>query len=139
MTPAACPDTPPLQRAFTTLVVTNADRLIHFGEEDLAIANLARACRPDDGLHRFLDHRVAEHKLDLDLGDQVDGVLAAAIELRWTLLAARAAHFEERHALDADLLECGFYGFQAGGLDDGFDFGHGVKRSRRTRSLLLRA
>jgi hypothetical protein len=40
------------------------------------------------------------------------------------LLAAVTAHFEDGHAVDADLDKRIFHGFELRGLDDGFDFSH---------------
>jgi hypothetical protein len=65
-----------------------------------------------------------DHHLDLDLGQKVDGVFAAAIELGVALLAAMAAGFENGHAFDArfeqGILDC----VQLGGLENGFDLEH---------------
>src|SRR5579883_634431 len=94
-----------LQGALTPLVVTNADRLIDLGQENLAVADLARAGRRDDGLHRLLHDGVGQHRLELDLGDEVDGVLTPAVELGVALLAAMATHLEHGHALDADFVQ----------------------------------
>src|SRR5579883_3445330 len=140
-----------LQGALTPLVVTNADRLIDLGQENLAVADLARAGRRDDGLHRLLHDGVGQHRLELDLGDEVDGVLTPAVELGVALLAAMATHLEHGHALDADFVQGVLDRFQLGGLNDGIDFDHEIlrrlrfddmmrlTRSPRTSNLPLRA
>ena len=49
-----------------------------------------------------LDQRVGDHHLDLDLGQEVDHVFGAAIELGVALLAPETLDLGHRHAGDAD-------------------------------------
>src|SRR6202012_5083608 len=62
--------------------------------------------------------------LDLDLGQEVHDVLGAAVELRLALLAAIALGLDDRHALDAQLLQGFLHLVQLERLDDGFDLFH---------------
>ncbi len=71
-----------------------------------------------DGLHGLVFQVVVDHQFDFDLGEKVDGVLAAAIELGVALLAAMAAGFENGHAFNACLDQGFFDCTQLGGLDD---------------------
>jgi hypothetical protein len=74
---------------------------------------------------------VVDHQFDLDLGQKIDRVFAAAIELGVALLAAMAAGFENGHAFDAcfeqGILDC----IQLGGLENGFNLEH-VQNPRLT-------
>jgi hypothetical protein len=67
------------------------DDLLDGGDEDLAVADLAGA---GAALTMASMHRstvvVADHDLDLHLGQEVDDVLGAAVELGVALLAAEA-------------------------------------------------
>jgi hypothetical protein len=67
---------------------------------------------------------VGDDQLDLDLGEKVDGVFAAAIELGVALLAAMAAGFENGHAFNACFEQGVFDGVQLGGLENGFNLEH---------------
>ena len=67
---------------------------------------------------------VGDHHLDLDLGQEVDDVLGAAVELGLALLAAVALGLEHGHALDAQLLQRLLHLVQLERLDDGFDLLH---------------
>src|SRR5260370_34008683 len=98
-----------LQRALSAFVITDADRVIHARNKNLAITNLASACRAHNGLDRLLHHGVREHHLQLDLGQQVHGIFPSAIKFGVPLLSAVAAHFHHRHALDADVMERRFH------------------------------
>src|SRR5262245_32879562 len=60
--------------------------LLERGDEDLAVPHLAGLCRLDDRLDRALDELVGDCDLDLDLGQEVDDVLRAAVELRMPAL-----------------------------------------------------
>ena len=77
-------------RFLARLAGADADDLLDVGDEDLAVADLAGARGLDDRLDRALDQRVADDHLDLHLGQEVDDVLGAAIELGVALLAPEA-------------------------------------------------
>ena len=82
------------------------------------------------GLDHFFGARVGDHHLDLDLGQQIDLVFHAAIDLFVAFLAAVAAHFGDGHAVDADALQGFLHFFEFVRLDDGFDFLHGKRPLR---------
>ena len=73
-----------------------------------------------------LGEGVGDDDLDLDLGQEVDGVLAAAIELGVAFLASVAARLEHGDAFDADLDQGVLDLFELGRLDDGFNLLHGA-------------
>src|SRR5260370_28939268 len=81
-----------LQGSFATLVVTNADRLIHTRQKNLSVSNLPRARRSQHGLHRLLHHRVGQYHLDLRLRNQIHAALSPAVYLGMPLLPPMAAH-----------------------------------------------
>src|SRR6185369_9615270 len=60
------------------------------GDEDLAIADAPGLGRLADGLDGAFDRIVAEHDLDLHLGQEVDDIFGAAIEFGMALLPAEA-------------------------------------------------
>ena len=69
------------------------------------------------------------HHLQLHLGQQIDVVLLAAVDLFVAFLAAVAADFGDRHAVDADALQRFLDFVQLERLDDRFDFFHMVTPS----------
>ena len=55
----------------------------------------------------------------IHLRQKIHGVFATAVDLRVPLLAAKAFHFGDRHALDADSGQSFFHFLEFEGLDDG--------------------
>ena len=94
------------------------------GDEDLAIADAAGLGGVLDRLDRLLDHVVAEHDLDLHLGQEVDDVFGAAIEFGMALLPAEALGLDDGDALQADLLKRLLHLVELERLDDRFDLLH---------------
>src|SRR6266496_4756002 len=115
----------PSHRRFAALPGANPDDLLDRGDEDLAVADLARPCRLDDPFDRPLDLLVGEDQLHLDLREEVDDVFGAAIELGVALLAAEALHLGHRKARDADFGQRLAHFVELERLDDRFDFFHG--------------
>jgi len=77
-----------------------------------------------DRLDGFFDHVVAEHNLDLYLGEKIHDVFGAAIELRVPFLPAKALGLGDRDALQADLLQRLLHLVELEGLDDGLNLLH---------------
>src|SRR5712691_8447450 len=75
-----------LDRVLAGLAGPYADNLAHVDHEDLAVADLARTRGLHDGLERLLHKGVADDHLDLHLGQEIDDIFGAAIELRVALL-----------------------------------------------------
>src|SRR6478752_6690323 len=69
---------------------SDADRLFDVGDENLAVADAPGLRSPPDRVDRALDQIVADHDLDLHLGQEVDDVFCAAVELGMAFLAAKA-------------------------------------------------
>src|ERR1700739_3474217 len=90
-----------LERCRAALVVADANGFVDLRDEDLSVADFAGAGRGEDGLHPFFDPLVDHDHLQLDFGEEVDGVFASPIELRVALLTAMAACLENGHALNS--------------------------------------
>src|SRR5437762_2494690 len=80
----------------------DADNLLKIEHEDLAVADLAGVRRFLDCLDRLLEQFRLDRGLDLDLGQEVDDVLRAAVELGVAFLPSEALHFRHGDALHAD-------------------------------------
>src|SRR6187402_124896 len=94
-----------LERIGVDLLRADPDGLLEVDHEDLAVADLARACRGADRLDRALELFVGHGDFDLELGQEVDNVLGAPIELGVPVLPAEALHLGHRHALHPRLGE----------------------------------
>ncbi len=68
--------------------------------------------------------RIGEDDLELDLGQEVHRVFAAAVDFRVALLAAEAFDLGDGHAFDAEFGEGVFDFLELERFDDGFDFLH---------------
>src|SRR5438094_10540398 len=75
-----------LDRGFVGLAGADAHHVLDRGDEDLAVADLAGARRLDDRVDRALDLAVGHHHLDFHLGQEIDYVLGAAVQLVVTFL-----------------------------------------------------
>src|SRR5690606_23336461 len=113
-------------RVRTALAGADANHVLQRVHEDLAVADAAGVGRLDDGLHDLVHEIVAARDLDLDLGQEVDDVLGAAIELGVALLPAEALDLRHGHALDPDGLQRFLDLVELEGLDDRLDLAHGA-------------
>ena len=86
-----------------------------------------------DRLDGFFDHLVAEHNLDLHLGEKIDDVFGAAIKFGVALLAAEALGLGHGDALQADLLQRLLHLVELERLDDRLDLLHRVVVSQAAR------
>src|SRR5262245_65812499 len=102
----------------------DAHGLFHVRHEDLPVADAAGLGRGDDRVDRLLYHVVAEHELELHLGEKVHDIFGAAIELGVALLAAEALGLGHGDALEADFLQRLLHLIKLEGLDDRFDLFH---------------
>src|SRR5690606_15064935 len=80
----------------------DAHRLFDAEDEDLPVADLSGSGRRGDRLDDLVDQLVANSDLDLDLGEEGDGVFRATIDFRMPPLAPVALYFGYRESLDAD-------------------------------------
>src|SRR5690606_12384270 len=86
---------------FAGFAGADADDLFDRRHEDLAVADLARVGRTDDGLAGLLHQAIAHHELDAHLGQEVHDILGAAIELGVALLPTKTLDLGYRQASDA--------------------------------------
>src|SRR4051794_4794405 len=100
-----CPTAPVLQSPFAAFVVSDANRLIDVGEENLSVSNFSRARCSQDRLHRLLNHRVGEHHFNLGLRNQIHAVFSPAVDLSMPLLPAVPSDLSHRHAFGANFLK----------------------------------
>src|SRR6266404_8492852 len=123
-----------LEGALVALARPDPDRRFHGHDEDLAVADVAGLRGRRHHVGHLLDEVVRHDDLDLDLREEVHRVLAAAIQLGVSFLAAEAAHLGHGHADHADAGERLLDVVQLERLDDRFDLLHrgppeGVPRS----------
>src|SRR5690606_37331747 len=119
-------------RVGVQLAGADPHHLAQVPDEDLAVADLAGAGRLHDRLGHHLDLVVRHRDLQLDLGQEVDQVLGAAVELGMPLLAAEALDLGGGDAGHADLRQRLAHVVELERLDDGHDHLH------RTASLSMR-
>src|SRR5205807_6724344 len=84
------------------LAGADADDLLEVEHEDLSVADLPGVGALLDRLDDAVEHVVLDGRLHLHLGEEIDDVLGAAVELGVSLLAAKALHLGHRDALHAD-------------------------------------
>src|SRR6201999_2265708 len=121
----------------------DANGLLDIGHEDLAVADPPGLGGAPDRIDRALDQVVADHDLDLHLGQEVDDIFGAAIELGMALLPPEALGLGDGDALQSHFLERFLYLVELERLDDGFDFFHsappgGISKQRVTWSSKAR-
>src|SRR5882724_7494897 len=103
------------------LAGADADYFLDIHDEYLAVTDASRARSLLDGVDGGVEAAVLDDDLDLHLGQEVDDILGAAIELGMSLLAAEALGLSDRDALHADFLQ-GLLNFvQFERLDDRLD------------------
>src|SRR5690606_36217340 len=78
------------ERVGIELAGADAHHAVQVPDEDLAVADLAGARRLHDRLDHGVELLVGDRDLELDLGQEVDHVLGAAVELGVALLATEA-------------------------------------------------
>src|SRR5229473_1587722 len=110
-----------LQRRLAALAGADADHLVDRRDEDLPVPDAARLGRALDRLQRLGDHLVGEHDLDLHLGQEVDHVFGAPVELGVAFLPPEPLHLGHRQPEDADVGQRLLHLVELEGLDDGFD------------------
>src|SRR5262245_40881986 len=105
---------------------SNPDRFFDVRDEDFAVANTPGLGGATDRLDGFFDHIVTQHNLDLHLGQKIDDVLSAAIELGMSLLATETLGLGYRDPLQPHLLQRFLHLVEFERLDDGLDLLHRV-------------
>src|SRR5215510_6773313 len=111
------------------LAGADAYGLLHIRHENLAVADATRLRRGDDRVDGLFHHAVAEHELKLYLGQEIDHVFGATIELGMALLASEPLGFGDGNALQTDLLQGFFDLIQLERFNDRLDFFHVLHRT----------
>src|SRR4029453_6886700 len=111
----------PSERVASHLAGADAQRLLDAQHPDLAVADRAGAGTVDDRLEHVLDRAALGQDLAPRLGQQLDLVLGAAVDLGVAALAAEAAGVGHGQALDADALPRRLPLFQFERVDDRHD------------------
>jgi hypothetical protein len=102
----------------------DADAVFEWHDEYFSIADLAAfasAAAADDGLDRGFDEVVVDRDFELHLAQEIYCIFMPAIDFGVAFLAAEALDIADREADDFDFVKSFFYGFQAGGLNDGLN------------------
>ena len=105
----------------------NPDGFINRVNEHFTVTDFAGFGGFHDGGDGGFDEPVRENDFDFDFGQEVDGVLASAVDFGVALLASETFHLGDRHAFDADFGERFFHFLKFERFDDRFDFLHGFR------------
>src|SRR5688572_25782908 len=128
-----------LQRRRIGLAGADANDFFQVEDEDLSVADLAGIGGLLDGLDRLLEHLALHRGLELHLGQEIDDILGAAVQLGVALLPAKALHLRHRDSLHADRRERLAHLVELERLDDcGYQF-HGVSWADALRARPLRS
>ena len=84
----------------------NSHGLTEFGNEYLAVTNLPRSCRFDDGFNHPIDLVVIDRQFQFYLGEEIHDVFRPSIQLSVTLLATEALDLCHGNALHANFRQC---------------------------------
>src|SRR5262245_6237111 len=95
-------------------------------DEDFPITDPPGLGGATDRLDGFLDHVVAEHNLDLHLGEKIDHIFGSAIKLGVAFLASEALRLRDSDALQSDLLQRLLHLVEFEGLNHRLDLLHRV-------------
>src|SRR5262245_40012 len=113
-----------LERVRAGFAGADPDRLVDGRNEDLAVTDASGARRILDRFHRLVDELVGEDDLDLNLGQEVDDIFGAAIELGMAFLPAETLGLGNGNALQSHFLQGLFDFVELERLDDGLDLFH---------------
>jgi hypothetical protein len=94
--------------------------------KDFAVADTPGLGGATDCLDGFLDHVVAEHDLDLHLGEKIDDVFGTPVKLGVAFLAPEPLGFGHGYSLQTDLLQRLLHFIEFERLDHSLDFFHRV-------------
>src|SRR5690606_27832285 len=84
------------QRRVVRFARADTDEAVDFGDEDLAVTDLAGLCGLQDGFNDLVDEVAANCALDTGLGHEVDDILGTPVQLGMAALATKAFHFRDR-------------------------------------------
>src|SRR4028119_44565 len=87
----------------------NPNNLFYRTDENLAVANLARPGSSDNFINHHVNLIVFHNNLDLELLQELNGVLRTAIAFSHALLTAKTSNFRNSHPHNASIDECDFH------------------------------
>src|SRR5258707_3644532 len=87
------------------LPCADTDGFLDIEDENLAVADAARARSLLDGLHGGLLAVLIDDDLDLHLGQEIHDIFGAPVEFGMAFLATEALGFGDRDALDPHFLQ----------------------------------
>src|SRR5579872_273765 len=125
-------------RVRAALAGADADRFLDGRDEDLAVADPAGMRRVLDRLDRTLDHRLFHDDLDLHLGQEVDDVFGATVQLGMTLLPAKTLGLGHGDPLDPDFVKSLLHLIKLERLNDRLDLFHGSSHPPAGSAALYR-
>src|SRR5260221_13684340 len=96
----------------------DADRLFDIEDENLAVADAPGARGIFDRFDDIVREAILDHHLDLHLGQEVDHIFSAAVELGMALLPAEALDLGDGDSGDADAVQRVLHVVELEGLDD---------------------
>src|SRR5690348_189488 len=96
------------KRRFSPVVIANADSISNFIDENLPIADLARAGSSADRCYHFFGTAGRDHYLDFQLGQQIDVIFLPAVRFLVPLLPAVPLNLINSQAIDSQLLQGAF-------------------------------
>src|SRR5690554_895260 len=82
---------------------TDANDLLQRHDKDLAVADFAGIGRLADRFDHLLQHVVINGHFDFDLGQKVDYIFSASVQLGMALLTAKALDLGDSYTLNADI------------------------------------
>jgi len=118
-----------LKGGFAPLLVADSDGLVNLRKKNLTIANLSGLGILDDRRNDRLYLPIGQYHLDLDLWEEVHGVLAATIHFGVPFLPAMATHLGNRHAIHANFPQGLFHWLEPRWLNDRFKLCHRISLS----------
>src|SRR5580692_11856817 len=84
---------------------SDPDGFFDVRDEDFAVADPPGLGGATDRLNGFFNHVIAEHNLDLHLGEKIDNIFSAAIELGVPFLAPKSLGLGDCNSLKTNFLE----------------------------------
>src|SRR5262249_14853867 len=93
--------------------------LVEGADPDFAVTDLAGLPGSNDGISDLVGVPVVDDDVEAKLGDELDFVFGASVDLGVAALASVPSYFGDRHALDPGLAEGFGDGVEFVGFDDG--------------------
>ncbi len=103
---------------------TDTDHVLDGGDENLAIADAARACRGDDGINRAIRQIVRAHDFQFHFRKEIDDVFGTTIQFGMTFLPAETLGFGHGDPHQADFVKGFLHLIKLEGFYDGLDLFH---------------